>query len=577
MDEKYKHAKKMYKMLMDKHPYLNPKPEFSPAKMLYPTGYGDDKKSHTMKSVTGASIVIADYDLIRTDIEYFKGMTNEDIDKQLLETLGVISSENANYEDLIYKDVDTSTFKKIENKKYNYYRPLGYGRAVVFHYKDSDIKKDYFMDAKGVGVGRHYTIAYGSDNSGESADIVLKNKKIDINKSHSDGTMTMSDALREYYNERAVRKILENSSYARFLKLATVKSYAIINLGMMTHNGDNAAIYIRQSFNRKINLYSPDESIHIQSILSWFGMSTYNIGGVRIMTTSNSNIQGDKNLPLNNDNLDKITAQYADWITGGVSSIRDSTYLLDFGSYYFRNKEIIKREIVRTCVYELSLKLREVLFECEEIKCTMRSVAKIGCGGKDAFDKFLTKIEGNFHYNSEISSNISKIRKNKKLLDRAVNKATIEYYKSIIKKDIENYYHHICQYILMPCNKVIPDNESNEKVINVMQDVIKNMINDPDSPWFQCNVLDSTLIAETRFLSIGNISKKIIELDKLFRKKIESCDDNNRCCEILDINRQYMMIHKVSERLTKLMDEFDYSKYIETFANIIGVKNCNKK
>ena len=109
--------------------------------------------------------------------------------------------------------------------------------------------------------------------------------------------------------------------------------------------------------------------------------------------------------------------------------------------------------------------------------------------------------------------------------------------------------------------------KSGDSIINMMIKLSMELINNPNSPWFNCNIMNNELVAETRTLTPQNIEEKTYELDNLFSIKISNCED--RCCEIPDIDKQYITLVETSAKLEDLISKFDYGPYIKIFYNEI--------
>lgn len=164
-------------------------------------------------------IVIADYQLLRRDFPHLEKLSDPEIDKWLLKETGYISMPQQ------AQTVVNSKIPILVGQERKAFRPPEYGRALVYEVYDKD-KLLGVLDVKGAG---------GLTPS---------------HASHSSGTMTLGEALREFSYEKMVTSVVDHTGIDK----KVVGAYAVIFPGfdVVHENGSKspAGFYVRQAHRR---------------------------------------------------------------------------------------------------------------------------------------------------------------------------------------------------------------------------------------------------------------------------------------------------------------------------------------
>lgn len=183
-------------------------------------------KKQTVYRLQHASVLIADYDLIRADFPATIGLSNPEIDQWLLNHVGFISDTQAN-------QTIVNTPIEVTDEVKEVFRPPRYGRALVYPMTDpKDASKAIgLVDAKGVG----------SVSPSQA--------------SHGNGLATLGESIREYLYEKMVNEVMEKED----IGTKTIGSYAVIDPGFDVVHADGsqspAGFYLRQAHHRNDSEY----------------------------------------------------------------------------------------------------------------------------------------------------------------------------------------------------------------------------------------------------------------------------------------------------------------------------------
>lgn len=171
-----------------------------------------------------ARVVYADYNLLRHDFPKLKVLTNQEIDRWLLNQVGFISSPHT-------KENEVNRVLSIADQKRQAYRPQGYNRALVYRaYSPHNTKEKIgLLDVKGTG---------------------LAPDMIPSRAPYGNGLMTLGEAIREYLYEKMINMILRHHGAS----ITTVGSYAVIDPGFKLIHENSlespAGLYVRQAHTR---------------------------------------------------------------------------------------------------------------------------------------------------------------------------------------------------------------------------------------------------------------------------------------------------------------------------------------
>jgi hypothetical protein len=194
--------------------------------------------------LANASVIIADYDLIRADFPAAVNLSNQSIDEWLLKHVGYISDSQA---DQTYVNTPIS----VTGEERFAHRPPRYGRALVYEMFDpTDANKQVgLIDAKGVGA--------------------VKPRQ----KDHGNGIATLGEAIREYVYEKMVNEVMAEEKTGH----KTIGSYAVIDPGFNVVHEDGsqspAGFYLRQAHHRNQSEYIRGASeTKIKNALAKYGI-----------------------------------------------------------------------------------------------------------------------------------------------------------------------------------------------------------------------------------------------------------------------------------------------------------------
>lgn len=277
------------------------------------------------KLLKNARIIIANYDLIKKDFD-LTDMSDSDIDDYLLNNFCLMSEENVRYWSNV---LETEPIVDRNINSNNVFRPMNYGRSLVYslsyiidtnkkieidqlyrrviklqaylrkdkdnkdiqneieeisqsieslenkYYDELKSKQIKLIDIKGSGLSDHF--AYISDNH-----IKRKQNLIPTTKSHSNGLFPLKDAIYEYIMEGLIHTICQKSKLFQHLKVGTIRSYAVIDLGIkLKGQEDNASLYLRQAHHRTTNnigMIKSESALLLQMELGLFGINTHQSG-----------------------------------------------------------------------------------------------------------------------------------------------------------------------------------------------------------------------------------------------------------------------------------------------------------
>lgn len=170
-------------------------------------------QAERMVEVTGARVVMADYDLLRRDFPHLQPLTPEEIDDWLLQEAAFVSKAQ-----VAPNSANTPIAKGRKTREG--LRPKSYGRAMVLPVKGG------FLDVKGSGA--------------------ISPKR----GSYETGLASTGEAIREFIWEKAVKRVLDHAGS----EVATVGNYAVIDFGFDVIQEDRAklpaGIVIRQAHDR---------------------------------------------------------------------------------------------------------------------------------------------------------------------------------------------------------------------------------------------------------------------------------------------------------------------------------------
>lgn len=315
-----------------------------------------------MKIIKDASVLIADYNQLKEDFDFFKNKSNNDIDEYLLSHVAVFSDKYPDiYREQFQNYVPVNHTKQPDSCRF--YRPQNYGRAVVFR----DMKNNIQMDIKGVGRGRYYKHIIG-DKPKES------DKSPMLGNSHSDGLLSIHNSIGEYFGERVLRLATDTNPIFKYLNVHTIRSYGIISLNLIISGlNHTASLYLRQSSLRNIDQLQEQDKFYFQNSLSWFGISSYDSNGSRLMINKNLNIQTNININIQRNQFEELYSSKIESINDKninyisifnpkyTNNERHPSFILDFGHYYFLDEanfeniyvDFLKNSILEKATYKI--------------------------------------------------------------------------------------------------------------------------------------------------------------------------------------------------------------------------------
>lgn len=196
-----------------------PEPVRDSARLFHP-------ELESVVGVRSARVVWADYALLKRDFPWLHNLHPHEINWWLIQNVGYVSQAQAAGQEVNSK-IPVGEWKR------EAYRPHSYGRALVFEVpaKDADHSgvRRGLIDVKGSGSLSPANRSFG----------------------HSNGLMTLGEAIREVLFERLVSLVLSDMKAS----VNTVASYAVIDWGFdvihMDGTRSRAGAYLRQAHQRE--------------------------------------------------------------------------------------------------------------------------------------------------------------------------------------------------------------------------------------------------------------------------------------------------------------------------------------
>lgn len=199
-----------------------------------------------VKRLEGARILYVDYELVRRDFPSVAHLSNPEIDDWLLKNTAHMSSTQVNQS-------NANDTIKVTSERRTAFRPEDYGRALIFRAENEQGAGIGYIDAKGVGAV--------NPRPGD----------------HSDGLMTLGEAIREFTYEKMVNRIFIHEGSG----LKTVGSYAVIDGGYAVKHADGSAspggIILRQAHARApgpSSTLSNEQTLRVEKILRKYGITS---------------------------------------------------------------------------------------------------------------------------------------------------------------------------------------------------------------------------------------------------------------------------------------------------------------
>lgn len=215
-------------------------------------------------SVTTARVLLCNYNLLKKDFPYLRPLTNQQIDRWLIDHAAYISLPHATGNNQVNTPPSVDISRTVQS-----FRPLGYGRSAVFPVRGG------LLDVKGAGVASN---------------------KVPKNRPNSNGLMSLGEAIREFTMQNLVEMIFYHAKSNGYVPrsgqpLTTVKSYAVIDWGFSIldqtsglksiHGGlMRAGAVIRQAHVRKMipgsgNHFLPkNQANEVEDLLRHYGITT---------------------------------------------------------------------------------------------------------------------------------------------------------------------------------------------------------------------------------------------------------------------------------------------------------------
>jgi len=259
-------------------------------------------RAETVSRVKTASVMFADYDLLRTTFPELASLDEDAINKWLLENAAYISQSQA---------AQTALNSKIKTaREYTIaFRPPEYGRAGVFslawNLKGRKCRQDYeqwpnegCLDVKGIGI---------------------EPSRTPRKTTHGTGLLLLSMALRELICERIIHRVLEHAGSP----ILTARNYALIDLGFNAKYPKGVAgLLVRQAYLRDHGLKNAGSieehlEMSIELLLRRYGLSFMLRGPwIHVFKTRGElkTMWGRPNTPTTPSQFDSLVA-----ITGPIS------------------------------------------------------------------------------------------------------------------------------------------------------------------------------------------------------------------------------------------------------------------
>lgn len=201
---------------------------------------------NSMAHVEGAEVAYANYEALKRDFPEIRHYSEKQIQEWILKNFAYVSKTQLKLNNLRQTPVPISPH--VEKKGY---RPIAYNRADVIPALDDQGHSIGLVDVKGTGIKEGGTKYLSQINQFKEAQ--GNQEKIDRLRvsDHSDGLMSLGEAIAELTRERATKKIFDIENVKNKKNLQTVESYFIIHLPFqILKEGSRtipAALYGRQA------------------------------------------------------------------------------------------------------------------------------------------------------------------------------------------------------------------------------------------------------------------------------------------------------------------------------------------
>jgi hypothetical protein len=227
----------------------------------------DEPVSEIAYRVKTARVILADYSLIKRDFPSVGASTDPEIDEWLVQNAGwVAKSQYRLGSSVFFPHVNTPIQADTQNPR-TAYRPLGYGRALVFKVGDEGL-----IDAKGVGAINPFP------------------------GSHSTGLGTLAEMIQEFAFEKLVHKIFQHGGS----DFETIETYAVLDMGFSIYHNDQkipAGAVLRQAHKRYsggpsgIRL-SDEKALAVEKLLRRYGVTSAGEGYLQDQEDQVQDVQG---------------------------------------------------------------------------------------------------------------------------------------------------------------------------------------------------------------------------------------------------------------------------------------------
>jgi hypothetical protein len=192
------------------------------------------RKEQAHYKLANAKVAWADYSALRRDFTVLTTMSNDEIDKWIIDNFAYVSGLQLKLQDIrvsqipLAKDAGGGFIAK------KFGHPLSYHRASVApaNYNSQSIG---LVDLKGSGQSHHGSVQKQIDSfsqlSAEATDARLAGLNQLRTRDHSDGVMSLGEAVQEVTKQRALQMEFDIVNAATGSSYETVENYFIIDQG----------------------------------------------------------------------------------------------------------------------------------------------------------------------------------------------------------------------------------------------------------------------------------------------------------------------------------------------------------
>ncbi|MEW6215964.1 MAG: hypothetical protein AB1478_12305, partial [Nitrospirota bacterium] len=222
--------------------------------------------ANRIEGLSANDVVFLDREAINRDFPQLRGLSDQEVKELLIRDFGYIGSDQHNL-----SGIRSSEFRIKTSDQRPAYRPNGWNRAALLEVRDPSGNPIGLIDVKGIGHGnrtselvRSQVERFRDARGNENIINILRTRD------HSDGLMSLGEAIAETTRQRAAQMLFNTSvvpNRVNYIPLETVETYAVIRLPFDILKDNNtripAALYLRQAHVGRNDMLNVPESIYV--------------------------------------------------------------------------------------------------------------------------------------------------------------------------------------------------------------------------------------------------------------------------------------------------------------------------